>query len=43
MFINTNTDSKLAQYIVLRQKNVAKLLEKNAFKIVTIADILTNI
>lgn len=43
MFINKDANRKLAQYITSRQKEIAELLAKNVFKVVTIANILTNI
>ena len=42
VFINKNADDKLAQYTVSRQKEVAGLLEKGVFKIITTNDIPSN-
>lgn len=41
MFIK-NTDVPLAQYTTFRQKKIAKLLEKDVFKVVTTDSILSN-
>ena len=41
MFIK-NFDAPPTQYTAFRQKEIAKLLEKNVFKVVISADILSN-
>ena len=42
VFINKNTDVGSAQYIASRKNEIAGLLKKSVFKVVTTVDILTN-
>lgn len=43
MFINKNSDDKSAQYTISRQKDVAKLFEKDIFKVITTNNISSNV
>lgn len=42
VFINKNTDVYPTQYIASKQKTIAKLFEKNVFKVVTTIEIPGN-
>ena len=42
MYLSKNTDALPAQYTASRQKEIAKLLEKGVFKVVTTDSILSN-
>lgn len=43
MFINKNSDDKSAQYTISRQKDIAKLFEKDIFKVITTNNIPSNV
>lgn len=42
-FFNKNADTKLTQYTTSGQKRIARLLEKDVFKVVTSKNILKNV